>query len=509
MAGAFITTTSRSELRPLASQGIFVTDCFHQVNALLQSISPQHATLLAEPVHSEGSAGRESIDWYAHELLGHGTALAVTSLPEEQRNAALQRVHTLAQDVSAKAESLIQSGDNQNILSGEILKFALQHPSENDIWLMNGHPVVLNWGFAPGTVGAKPEDLTRVGYTPVVAPVVAPVGASGTAASVAAAPTETSAAPIAATTPAAAPVAASRRGCLPLFGWLLPLLLFLLLLLLLLSALGLFKIPFPAGCTPSLPEVDLSEEIEEEKAKGDELLSELEALRKQLEEKALLCIPPKAEIPPQKPQEPEVIPPVEEPVTEPPFFGQEEPPVKEEEPTEPPLTEPFLAMTPEEEPEPEPQPEAKPEPKPEKKQEPKPEKKPEQKPQKDEPLRIPDNAREENDLSFLEGCWRSVTDLFNSRTGEPVVTEYCFDKSGQGRQIIREQDGRICTGGVEAQFGAGGSLTMKSFPARCPDGNSYVPETVQCTGSDNSTNCKGTSTNNGRRNQWDARFYRK
>ncbi len=158
---------------------------------------------------------------------------------------------------------------------------------------------------------------------------------------------------------------------------------------------------------------------------------------------------------------------------------------------------------------PEPEPEKKPEQKPEKKPEQKPEKKPEPAPKKDDPLSIPDEARNDNDLSFLEGCWRSVTDLFSTKNNEPLVAEYCFDNRGQGRQIIREQNGKICTGGVEARFNNGGNLEMKSFPARCPDGSHYMPETVYCTGSDSSTLCKGVSTNNGRRHEWDAKFYRK
>lgn len=104
-------------------------------------------------------------------------------------------------------------------LSGQLLRIALQHPADEDIWSVNGKPVLINWGFAPGGVGAQPRDLTRLGGVRCPAPP----------------------APVAAPVPVAV---APRAWLLP---WLLPLLLLLLLLWLLGAACGLLPSPLPAG----------------------------------------------------------------------------------------------------------------------------------------------------------------------------------------------------------------------------------------------------------------------
>ena len=49
---------------------------------------------------------------------------------------------------------------------------------------------------------------------------------------------------------------------------------------------------------------------------------------------------------------------------------------------------------------------------------------------------------------------------------------------------------------------------MQSDKAPCPRGSHYVPQQVECTGNDTSTNCKGRELG-GKSNKWDARFYRK
>ncbi|MDR2200289.1 MAG: hypothetical protein LBR53_12750 [Deltaproteobacteria bacterium] len=65
---------------------------------------------------------------------------------------------------------------------------------------------------------------------------------------------------------------------------------------------------------------------------------------------------------------------------------------------------------------------------------------------KDEPeiqpgqgLVIPEGG-DPNDLSFLEGCWESVSNLFNSITDLPVVYVYCFNKTGKGTATLKEYD---------------------------------------------------------------------
>ena len=119
----------------------------------------------------------------------------------------------------------------------------------------------------------------------------------------------------------------------------------------------------------------------------------------------------------------------------------------------------------------------------------------------------PEKPVKKNDLTFLEGCWTSETGLYSHPSNEPIIAEYCFDKNGKGRRFVRERNGQVCSGSASARF-QGNRLLFDSDPARCPRGGTYVPQKVECTGSESSTQCKGNELG-GARHKWDARFRRK
>lgn len=446
-----IAVSLRGQMRALASQGIFATDCYEQLKAILQQkLGAEHAALLAEPQHN---AEGNSVDWYAE---GTGPAVSLTELAEPEAQALRAQAGALAADIAALAKDMTADAQARQALSGQLLRLALQHPADEDIWSVDGKPVLINWGFAPGSVGAQPQDLTRLGG---VLPPAPP-------------------APVAVPVPVAV---APRSGCLP---WLLPLLLLLLLLWLLGAALGLLPSPLPAGCLP----VDRAAlEAEKQKAAANE--DQLALLWRQLQERAALC----------KPVTPPVTPKVD---------------LKKEEPKQPDpeVVEPFLGETPVEPPKvaeaPKPQPKPKPEPKQQPpKEEPKQEEPPKPTPKKNDNLAIPEDAAKKNDLTFLEGCWTSETGLYSHPSNEPIIAEYCFDKSGKGRRFVRERNGQVCSGSASARF-QGNQLQFDSSQARCPRGGTYVPQKVECNGQENSTQCKGRELG-GANLKWDARFKRK
>ena len=449
-----IAVSLRGQMRALASQGIFATDCYEQLKSiLLQKLGPDHAALLAEPQHN---AEGNSVDWYAE---GNGPAVPLAELSEQDAQALRARAGTLASDIAGLSSNLTADAQARQALSGQLLRLALQHPADEDIWSVDGRPVLINWGFAPGSVGAQPQDLTRLGGVLPPPPPPAPV--------------------------AAVPVAVPpRSGCLP---WLLPLLLLLLLLWLLGAALGLLPSPLPSGCMP----VDRSTlEAEKQKAAANE--DQLALLWRQLQERAALCKP------------------VAPPVTPTPPKVEEK---KEEPKPDPEVVEPFLGETPveppkvAEAPKPKSKPEPKQEPKPLPKEEPKPQEPPKPAPKKNDNLAIPEDAAKKNDLSFLEGCWTSETGLYSHPSNEPIIAEYCFDKSGKGRRLVRERNGQVCSGSASARF-QGNQLQFDSSQARCPRGGTYVPQKVECTGQENTTQCKGKELG-GANLKWDARFKRK
>lgn len=450
-----IAVSLRGQMRALASQGIFATDCYEQLKAILQQkLGPDHAALLAEPQHN---AEGNSVDWYAE---GQGQPVSLKDMPEAEAQALRNKAATLAADIADLSQALTADQQARQALSGHLLRIALQHPTDDDIWSVDGHPVLINWGFAPGSVGAQPQDLSRLGAAvPPPAPTPAP----------------------------ALPVAVQpQRGCL---SWLLPLLLLLLLLWLLGAALGLLPSPLPAGCFP----VDRAA-LEAEKQKSAANEDQLALLWQQLQERAALC----------KPVAPKPVTPPAAPLPE----------EKKEEPKQPDpeVVEPFLGETPVEQPKPaetpKPQPKPKQEPKPQPpKEEPKPVEPPKPAPKKNDNLAIPEDAAKKNDLSFLEGCWTSETGLYSHPSNEPIIAEYCFDKNGRGRRMVRERNGQVCSGSASARF-QGNQLQFDSSQARCPRGGTYVPQKVECTGSENSTQCKGRELG-GANLKWDARFRRK
>ena len=449
-----IAVSLRGQMRALASQGIFATDCYEQLKAILQQkLGADHAALLAEPQHN---AEGNSVDWYAE---GSGPAVPLTELSEPEAQALRAQAGALAADIASLAKDMTVDAQARQALSGQLLRIALQHPADEDIWSVNGKPVLINWGFAPGSVGAQPQDLTRLGGMLPPAPP----------------------APVAAPVPVAV---APRSGCLP---WLLPLLLLLLLLWLLGAALGLLPSPLPAGCLP----VDRSAlEAEKQKAAANE--DQLALLWRQLQERAALC----------KPVTPPVTPPT----------PKIEPKKEEAKQPEPEVVEPFFGETPVEPPKvaeaPKPQPKPKPEPKQEPpKVEPPKQEPPKPAPKKNDNLAIPEDAAKKNDLTFLEGCWTSETGLYSHPSNEPIIAEYCFDKSGKGRRLVRERNGQVCSGSASARF-QGNQLQFDSSQARCPRGGTYVPQKVECNGQENSTQCKGRELG-GANLKWDARFKRK
>ncbi len=449
-----IAVSLRGQMRALASQGIFATDCYEQLKAILQQkLGADHAALLAEPQHN---AEGNSVDWYSE---GSGPAVPLTELSEPEAQALRAQAGALAADIAGLAKDMTADAQARQALSGQLLRLALQHPADEDIWSVNGKPVLINWGFAPGSVGAQPQDLTRLGGVLPPAP-PAPVAA-----------------------PVPVPVA-PRSGCLP---WLLPLLLLLLLLWLLGAALGLLPSPLPAGCMP----VDRSAlEAEKQKAAANE--DQLALLWRQLQERAALC----------KPVTPPVTPPT----------PKVEPKKEEAKQPEPEVVEPFFGETPVEPPKVAEAPKPQPKPKPEPKQEPPKVDPPKQEPPKPAPkkndnLAIPEDAAKKNDLTFLEGCWTSETGLYSHPSNEPIIAEYCFDKSGKGRRFVRERNGQVCSGSASARF-QGNQLQFDSSQARCPRGGTYVPQKVECNGQENSTQCKGRELG-GANLKWDARFKRK
>ena len=510
MPATFITTTARSSLEALRYQGIAVSESHAQLQStLLNNLSPEHALLFAEPVLN--NAG-DSVDWYTPL---EGDIVRLDSLPPEAQQEAAGEIRRLAGDIDQLAESLKQSGEGPKGIRGNILALALSYPGPECIYMAGKQPVLLGWGFSAASSVARPQDLMRLGAAAPLAAAPPPP------------PPPSGAAPL---SPAPPPPAGSGwlRALLSLlFGLLLCLaLLFLAGLLLGSSGCPVAGLPWAngtLGCAPA-PEPSATEAkkaagpspeeisaLTAEQEKEHSLRREIDDLRAQLSEKLAACPRPKKEEPAPEPPKPEPVAP------EPPAPLQAEAPPPPEEPVEPPVLGDIMPTTPEPPAEPvqPPKPQKPVEPqKPPKAEKPVKPAEPPKPPKRNkvasgDTLEIPDDARKNNDLSFLEGCWYCETGLVNAATGEPITVLYCFDDKGGGSRTIQEKrTGRTCRGGVTAQFDSSGKLRMRGGMAQCSRGRPFVPQTVECQQQGKKAECFGKEEAR-RSNRWRATFRRK
>lgn len=129
-------------------------------------------------------------------------------------------------------------------------------------------------------------------------------------------------------------------------------------------------------------------------------------------------------------------------------------------------------------------------------------------------LIIPKEAARRNDLSFLEGCWRSVTGIRNN-SGDSLITEYCFNKKGQGTSRTIELTRRggkakqVCPSSAWAVF-EGSRLVIRENPNICPDGRRYLPTVIECSRTESAASCHGVNMDKQGQpgSKWSARIER-
>lgn len=274
MTGTLIATTEKAAAHALAFQGIMVYSCFPQIrDMLMRKFGDEYVLLFAKPVENVQT---NEIDWYTPV---NGTPKSLKNVAPEARAAACEKAASMAKDIQAYAEELIQSPDPLKVTRGNILRLALSYPDESYIYVIGEQPVFICWGFGPGAAGVEPKDLSRLAVSRPVSP------------------PRVEKTPPAADAPAA--TAGDKGRSIPFawawLWWLLPLLVACLLILFLFTSFGGEP---PLGGTAIFhgPELPFLAEAPDHSHEISVLRNEIDDLRLKLDQHIALCIPEKAPI---------------------------------------------------------------------------------------------------------------------------------------------------------------------------------------------------------------------
>ena len=136
---------------------------YPQIRAVVASeLGLEAAGLLAEPVVDRA---KDRIDWYTEGDPDH-PPVALSDLPEEQRQPILAQVHDLLERGREVAQRYATSEEPRR-WNRAMLRVALGTPVETEVFLVEGRPVMIRWGFVPD----RPwETLAEPARSPVVPP---------------------------------------------------------------------------------------------------------------------------------------------------------------------------------------------------------------------------------------------------------------------------------------------------------------------------------------------------
>ena len=120
------------------------------------------------------------------------------------------------------------------------------------------------------------------------------------------------------------------------------------------------------------------------------------------------------------------------------------------------------------------------------------------------PLVIPDQPK---NMSFMEGCWISVTELYSVRDKKPVQIEYCFNANGKGEVAVRS-DSYTCRGRARASMPTPTTLVVKPVSSvTCDNRSNFNPWQIVCNAKKGgAADCLGVHGNG---NKFDATLLRK
>ena len=148
MAENFLTKTTLDREGVIEISGRSALESYRALRELITTrVSDEVASVLAEPVLSRGNDETPpTVSWYVP-WQGEGKRLA--ALGEEQRSQA----ESILTERLLALSSLINDPDY-----GTLVGAALHVRSNDDVWVVDGNPVLVNWGTVPpGTAQSRPR----------------------------------------------------------------------------------------------------------------------------------------------------------------------------------------------------------------------------------------------------------------------------------------------------------------------------------------------------------------
>lgn len=137
-----VTETSRRGLEPVNPKLVGQYD--QLVSLLASRLGPDHAYLFAEPIPL-GAMGTGETDtaWY---VKGMGDAVQLAALSQEAASGSYTRLVQLQADIDALAERMTSEGAVSQELA-RFLRDALVVPDAARIYVVDGRPVLVDWGY--------------------------------------------------------------------------------------------------------------------------------------------------------------------------------------------------------------------------------------------------------------------------------------------------------------------------------------------------------------------------
>jgi hypothetical protein len=128
------------------------------VDLLSRRLGPAHARLLAEPVPvALANGGRAGLAWFTE---GDGPAYPAGALGEAEAARLRHEASRLRGEIAAFADALEREGESSRDLA-RLLRDALVTPDGDHLWSVDGHPVLVAWGFR--AAGASEGLVGRTG----------------------------------------------------------------------------------------------------------------------------------------------------------------------------------------------------------------------------------------------------------------------------------------------------------------------------------------------------------